>query len=78
MPYVFEEREILALLHKPLEMRFTVAYGTVEFLGRGVLVFGAVQYCTGEAAASTNLMARCQILNVNKGNPAPYGTVALN
>ena len=26
-------------------------------------------------AASTNLMARCQVRNVNKGNPVPYGTV---
>ena len=26
-------------------------------------------------AAITNLMARCQIPNVNKRNPVPYGTV---
>ena len=72
-----------AVLRNPYPIFFTVSVRLVY----GYLLYGSC-HCTCDSigssaylykreghAASTNLMARCQILNVNKGNPVPHGIV---
>ena len=49
-----------------------VRYGTVRY---GMVPYRTYGTVREGPAVITNPMARCQILNVNKGNLVPYGTI---